>query len=65
MEMVPAYIDEVLNGQGAEIARAYGQFAEGEMTVAYMGEAGIALNDGLDPKVTFDTIHAEATAPWQ
>jgi hypothetical protein len=64
-EIVPAFGDEVLLKVGAEVARAYGRFVDGEMTIAFIGDIGIALDNGLDPKVTFDAIHVEATTVLQ
>lgn len=64
-EIVPAFKDEALFKLGTEITRAYGRFVDGEITVAFIGNIGIALDNGLDPKATFDAIHVEAMAVLQ
>jgi hypothetical protein len=64
-EIVPPFRDERLISLGAEIARAYGRFADGEMNTRYIAETGIALDNGLDPKPTFASIHVEARAVLQ
>jgi hypothetical protein len=60
-EIVPAFTDDVLIKVGTEVTRAYGRFAEGEATVTFTTVTGIALDNGLDPKSTFDAIYAEVT----
>lgn len=60
-EFVPPFEDERLIELGMEIARAYGRFEDGEMNIRLIAETGIALDNGLDPKPTFESIHAEAS----
>lgn len=61
LELAPAFNDDPIFKLGKELVRVYGQFADGEMLVAFVGETGIALDNGLDPKTTFEAIHVEVT----
>jgi hypothetical protein len=65
VEIAPPFKDGGIFELGTEITRAYGRFVDGEMTVAFVGDIGIALDNGLDPKSTFDAIHVEATTVLQ
>lgn len=61
-EIVLDFEEKRILEPGIEITRAYGQFVDGEIAVAFIGNTGIALDNGLDPKTTFEAIHMEATA---